>query len=383
MSLFGRCLGLEQNLAGSYAYSPAQLRDPAFTQKNGITASVTDDVLFNLLARPGDRERAVVTVVDRIGPYDRYALRWLYDDSLDREAWIGEHSAKNAYRYIGSKRPYADPRAVTGDLGNDPFALFETGTERMRWVAAHAQDWIAGDDVDKDFRALFVEYIWLGLDRYTGVLARQVGGLMGADLCEDYNGEKWTTVPADLQEKALRTILAEWTDISWLDGNRELMTLSGPNNTLSTLTRINAFLRTRLRERLALLAMAEDVAEGGLAVADALRITEEILTRNMRAGKPLQPGEEMLLATYASMLLQQSPVMTARQAEVAHKQNNLTVSEVPTFYSASLETEARAALERLHRVLKQASARYSGTDRGRIAYVLNLVESALEGNETN
>ena len=379
MSIFGRCLGLEQNLAGSYAYSPAQLRDPDFTQKNGITASVTDDVLFNLLARPGDRERGVVTVVDRIGPYDRYALRWLYDDSLDREAWIQRYAGKNAYRYIETARLYADPRAITGDLGNDPFALFETGSERIKWVAAHAQDWIAGDDVDKDFRTLFIDYLWLGLDRYSGVLAKEIGGLMGGDLHEGYTGEKWTAVPADLQKKALQTILDEWMDFSWLDENRGLMTLCGPNNSLSTLTRINAFPRTRLRERLSLLAMAEDVADGGYTVAEALRDTERILTRNMREGKPLKPGEDMLLAMYVTMLLQQSPVMVAQQDLVSHKKNNLTVSAVPAFYSATLETEARVALERLRRTLKNASARYTGTDKGRIAYVLNVVESGLDG----
>lgn len=381
MSIFGRCLGLEQNLAGSYAYSPAQLRSPEFTQKNGITASVTDDVLFNLLAQPGDRERGVVTVVDRIGPYDRYALRWLYDDSLDREAWIRRYSGKNTCRYIESARLYADPRAIPGDLGNDPAVLFETGSARMKWVAGHAKDWIGSDGVDGDFRSLFVEYIWLGLDRYSGALARQVGGLLGADLREGYAGEKWTPVPAERQRKALEAILSEWMDVSWLDGNRELLTLCGPNNTLSTLTRINAFVRTRLSQRLALLAMTENEAEGGYTVSEALRDTEDILTRNMRAGRPLKPGEEMLLATYASAILQQSPVMTAQQAEVAHKQNNLTLSAVPAFYSASLETEARVALERLRRTLKNASARYTGTDKGRIAYVLNFVESALDGNK--
>ncbi|MBQ1718512.1 MAG: DUF5117 domain-containing protein, partial [Bacteroidales bacterium] len=64
MQAFARVLGVRANYAGSYAYSPAQLRDPEFTQKNGITASVTDDVLFNTLARPGDKERGVVTVIN-------------------------------------------------------------------------------------------------------------------------------------------------------------------------------------------------------------------------------------------------------------------------------------------------------------------------------
>ena len=78
MKIFGRGLGLGRNCAGSLAYTPEELRSPEFTQKHGITASVLDNVLFNTLARPGDKESGVVTIVDRIGPYDEYAIEWLY-----------------------------------------------------------------------------------------------------------------------------------------------------------------------------------------------------------------------------------------------------------------------------------------------------------------
>lgn len=381
MSIFGRCLGLAQNLAGSYAYTPAQLRDPEFTRKNGITASVTDDVLFNLLARPGDRERGVVTVVDRIGACDRYALRWLYDDKLDREDWIRRFGKKNAARYIESTRLNADPRAIAGDLGNDPFALYEIGCERMRWVAAHAHEWIAGAEVPDAFRTLFVEYIWLGHARYSTVLSRQIGGLMGTDLREGYHGQKWTAVPVETQRKALQTLIESWSDLSWLDANRELLTLCGPNNNLSNLSRINAFVRSGLGSRLSLVAMGETEAEGGYTVAGALRDAEEILTRNIRAGRPLRSGEEMLIATYVAMLTQQSPVMAANQAAVTHKGNSLTVSAVPAAYTGSVETEAQEALMRLQQVLKRAYTRYTGLEKGRIAYILNIVDGALESRK--
>ena len=63
MQRMAAALGLAPNLTGSMAYSPEQLRDPSYTQKYGFTASVTDDVLFNYAARPGDRERGVATII--------------------------------------------------------------------------------------------------------------------------------------------------------------------------------------------------------------------------------------------------------------------------------------------------------------------------------
>ena len=50
LKAFGSSLGLAQNLAGSHAYSPQQLRSPQFTQQNGITASVMDNIIYNYLS---------------------------------------------------------------------------------------------------------------------------------------------------------------------------------------------------------------------------------------------------------------------------------------------------------------------------------------------
>ena len=62
LKAFGLSLGLATNLAGSAAYSPEELRSPEFTQKYGITASVMDNVLYNYLAQPGDKEKGVVLI---------------------------------------------------------------------------------------------------------------------------------------------------------------------------------------------------------------------------------------------------------------------------------------------------------------------------------
>ena len=51
--------GVMPNYAASSAYPTDSLRSPSFTRENGLAASITDDVFYNIVAQPGDRERGV------------------------------------------------------------------------------------------------------------------------------------------------------------------------------------------------------------------------------------------------------------------------------------------------------------------------------------
>ena len=70
--------GVMPNYAASSAYPTDSLRSPSFTRENGLAASITDDVFYNIVAQPGDRERGVKLVADALGPYDYLAVEWLY-----------------------------------------------------------------------------------------------------------------------------------------------------------------------------------------------------------------------------------------------------------------------------------------------------------------
>lgn len=69
---------LTLSAAASSAYPTDSLRSPSFTRENGLAASITDDVFYNIVAQPGDRERGVKLVADALGPYDYLAVEWLY-----------------------------------------------------------------------------------------------------------------------------------------------------------------------------------------------------------------------------------------------------------------------------------------------------------------
>lgn len=58
--------GVMPNYAASSAYPTDSLRSPSFTRENGLAASITDDVFYNIVAQPGDRERGVKLVADAL-----------------------------------------------------------------------------------------------------------------------------------------------------------------------------------------------------------------------------------------------------------------------------------------------------------------------------
>ena len=373
LSTFGLCLGLSRNLAGSYAYSPSQLRDPDFTRSHGITASVTDDVLFNLLARPGDKERGVTLVSNRLGCYDRYAIRWIYDDRLDRKAWLESHHGQDEYLYLAQNNAHTDPRGVANDLGNDPFEFYQTQRTRQQWIASQAVSWIDVPGVSSSFKDLFADYVWLEVFNASRVLSFQLGGLYVQDRREGSQEPKYTAVPETVQRQALLQILRDWDEFSWLDEQRDLLTLAGANRDVSSFSRSNYWSDMRLAQRLPLVAMSEQVAGSGYTIEKALRDMEAELTRNIRRGGTLRPGEEMLLARYAVTLCQASPILTARQKEASGKE--LTLQTVPEVYAVNIEAPCYQALLRLDKIVKKAVQHYSGTEKGRLAYLQQTIET--------
>ena len=100
---------------------------------------------------------------------------------------------------------------------------------------------------------------------------------------------------------------------------------------------------------------------------------EAELTRNIRRGGALRPGEEMLLARYALTLCQASPILRARQKEATGKE--LTLQTVPEAYAVGIEGPCYEALLRLDKIVKKAVRHYSVTEKGRLAYLQQTIET--------
>ena len=134
----GFALGLLPNSAGSYAYTPAQIRDRNFVKKHGFSASILDDCSYNFIAQPEDK-MTTDELMCRVGTYDRWAIEWgyrIFPNSKDVE------SDKKLLKNLADKRlenktllymknTSCDLRALPSDLSSDKIEAARLGIRNM------------------------------------------------------------------------------------------------------------------------------------------------------------------------------------------------------------------------------------------------------------
>lgn len=392
MKLFGRMLGLQANLAGSGAYTPSQLRNADFTRVNGLTGSVTDNVLFNSLARPGDRERGVVTIINQIGPYDRHAIEWLYrifpegtDETAALSALVRSKTGKREYVYVPQILGYPDYRGLSGDLGSDPLALYDASMARLRFVAREGASWLQGINPEEDsYPITFLERVWLRAYSLQNLLMNNVGGVAFLDLEE---GRKYQVQPEAFQRACLQRAMDGISDCDWIEQ-------SPLNRPVTANTDYAAFSRssaTVSMSRVAAVALAEKLGGSSFTVRAFLDQLTDSMTSSIRSGK-MAAGTELQISRYIAMLTGFHPMLKTRMKEHFHQRGlsdaeedalaralQVPYSGVPAWCLEDLPEEGYLQMERLRKILSAGKASARGdVDRGRIDYLLRKVEAALE-----
>lgn len=392
MKIFGRGLGLGRNYAGSLAYTPEELRSPAFTQKHGITASVLDNVLFNTLARTGDRERGVVTVVDRIGPYDEYAIEWLYgsysDDSATAESLdslVRSKDGEREFLYVPLQKKAPDPRANEYDLGSDPLASFDAAMSHLYFAASNADRWFASPDIpEEEFKNLYVEWIWLKMLDNLKILSPLVGGIVSDDVRAGSEETHFRAVPEEVQREAVHRILSALTDVSWLDANKSLMTMSGAYATYSGLTNMNVVGQSRLLSRLPYIARAQRLAGSTYTREKFLSDFQDVIFKNVREGR-LGVQEDDMILRYLRALMLMSPVLKSN-FDTAFRMNEKSLDDglyMPLSGVSPIDMEgqdvvAKKALENARKALISGRARARDSHvAGRIDFLIYSADVAL------
>ena len=385
MQAFARVLGLSANVAGSYAYSPAQLRDPAFTREHGITASVTDDVLFNTLARPGDRERGVATVVNQPGAYDYMAVEWIYShpgavsDRALADSLIRSKAGDPAYLYLPYAQSSPDPRCYRGDLGNDPFEEYATAIGRYGYIAANAPRWYETTvPHNTTFRTVLAEQVLRHHCTEHKKLARLVGGLYVQDMS---TGSKYVAVSRDEQKRALSMAIDGLDKLDYLDSARELLAFSGAYNGFATLMRVNALTQNAMLGRLKWSAVSTKLGLSEYPIGEMLSDVTDVITSNLRKGS-VPEGDDFLVEIWmARGLMRSLPVYEQNNKEYNHKaiqlQAPVPVSE--NFYGPVLENACITEIDRLEDILKKSLRAAQGEyDKNRIRYLLSQLEGMKE-----
>jgi hypothetical protein len=209
----GHTLGLKHNFKASTVFTPAQLRDKDFTEKNGISGSVMDYNAFNL---PAVGEKPAHMTSGTLGPYDYWAIEYAYKPiPAEKEsaelARIAARSAEPmlAYADDGDAGGYGtegiDPLVNRLDLGADPLGYWQKRFKLTRELWQRVQDRPPqpDDEVSRQRRVLISGF--RQLSRSAELVGKYVGGLYAVrDLPGTTGRAAYTPVEPAKQRQALQ-----------------------------------------------------------------------------------------------------------------------------------------------------------------------------------
>lgn len=205
----GHTLGLPHNMAASFAYDVESYRDGAFTQKNGIAATIMDYARYNYIAQPGDQN---IRFIRQLGPYDEYAINFGYryipqanSPEAERQilnSWVTEKGADPKFQF-GSQGSRFDPRSQTEDIGNNSMKASMYGLKNLKIVAANLPQWTS-DQTDnyEDLSELYGEMLGVW-NRYIGHVTTHIGGVYEDTKNPSQSGDVYTMVPKAQQKEAV------------------------------------------------------------------------------------------------------------------------------------------------------------------------------------
>ncbi|MFR5660344.1 MAG: zinc-dependent metalloprotease, partial [Butyricimonas faecihominis] len=208
----GHCLGFMHNMAASAAYPVDSLRSAAFTQKYGTTPSIMDYARYNYVAQPGDK--GVKLTPPDLGIYDEFLIRWAYhpipqartawEEIPVLESWLDEKAGDPRYRYGRQQlMERYDPSAIEEDLGDDPMKAGDYGIRNLKYILAHMDEWIANDP-DGSHKQQLMEQLMEQYYRYITNVMYNVGGIYLTDVKEGTPGDRYRSVPKEVQKASLQ-----------------------------------------------------------------------------------------------------------------------------------------------------------------------------------
>ena len=214
MHEIGHALGLRHNFRASMAMTPAQLRDRAYTQANGLSASVME---YNAQNLPLKGEPVADYNMLTLGAYDHWAIEYGYREYASAEV---EKQALKALAARSESEPalaYAtdqdlgnyDPMINQRDMSNNPldFAQRQIKLARELWERTTTRPLAAGEDLTVYRRALSRVLGTMGSS--LPFAAKYVGGTLTTRATAGANQPLLVPVPAAQQRAALDVVVNE------------------------------------------------------------------------------------------------------------------------------------------------------------------------------
>jgi len=206
----GHSLGLRHNMGASFATPVEKLRDKAWVEKYGHTASIMDYARFNYVAQPEDNISSK-GLFPRINDYDKWAIKWGYqwrpefkDEYEEKEKLMTETTnilKGNPRLWFGGEGRNEDPRAQTEDLSDNNVKASEYGIKNLKRVMQHLPQWTKEENDQYEDLVEMYKAVTDQFNRYMNHVAKNIGGRY----INNMPGlEPYAPVPTTRQREALQ-----------------------------------------------------------------------------------------------------------------------------------------------------------------------------------
>ena len=241
----GHTLGLRHNMGASSATPVDSLRNKAWVEANGHTASIMDYARFNYVAQPEDGI-GIDGIFPRINTYDKWAIEWGYryfpevDEELTadslrlkggerarlaaadaerlllNEMTVGKLAESRRF-WFGGEGNDNDPRAQTEDLGDDQMRANTYGILNLKRIIGQLPAWVREEgDLDQNLNQMYSSIVGQ-MRHYVGHVGRNIGGLYRTYKSVEENGDVFVPEEKERVQRAMRWLDEQvLTEPTWL-----------------------------------------------------------------------------------------------------------------------------------------------------------------------
>ncbi len=231
----GHTLGLRHNMGSSNRTPVEKLRDKAWVEANGHTASIMDYARFNYVAQPEDNI-SQLGLFPRIGEYDLWAIEWGYRwNDLDAEGdkkWSNNiiiEKVKNPRLWFGGEGRNPDPRAQTEDLSDNNMKASEYGIKNLKRLMLNIFVWTKEpsdryENLNEIYGQVLNQY-----SRYAGHVSKNIGGFYETLKSVEENGGVYEITPKTVQKEAMDWMQKQVFETpNWLMDKKVWDRITGP-----------------------------------------------------------------------------------------------------------------------------------------------------------
>ena len=365
----GHTLGLRHNMGSSSKTPVEKLRDKAWVEAHGHTASIMDYARFNYVAQPEDNI-SEVGLYPRIGDYDKWAIQWGYgsiregrteeDDKKTLNKLIIDSLTADPRLWFGGEGQNFDPRAQTEDLSDNAMKASYYGILNLKRILPQLPEWCKEeadryDNLEEMYGQLVGQF-----SRYMGHVTKNVGGVQETFKSVEQTGDVYEATPKATQKEAVDFLNKNlFATPTWLLNRDILNKFSNPadEDQLSTV-QANVLKSLLSAGRLYRLAVCtQRYGPGVYSVDELLTDAKKGVWSELATGATIDPYRRNLQKQYVQALTaligNEAPAITVRPANLPRGlvifTGDIRFTDVPSIARAQLvelRSEIGAAIAR-------------------------------------